>query len=73
MHTLWILKWDGNDSLGSKINGKAQVEAELGISMGETGEDWGTISIVYWWVVIKEKFVPRVLVSPFEMWEILMD
>ena len=34
MHTLWILKWGGNDSLGSKINRRAQLEAELGISMG---------------------------------------
>ena len=34
MHTLWILKRKGNDSLGSKINRRAQVEAELGISMG---------------------------------------
>ena len=42
MHTLWILKWEGNDSLGSKINRSAQAEAELGISTGgrmELGND----------------------------------
>ena len=37
MHTLWILKWEGNDSLGSKINRRDRVEAEIGISMGEAG------------------------------------
>ena len=58
MHKLWILKWGGNDSLGSKINRKAHVSAELGISTGETGDDWDTISIVYWRVMIKEKFRP---------------
>ena len=35
MHTLWISKWKGNDSLGSKINTRSQVEAELEISMGD--------------------------------------
>ena len=34
MHTMWILMRQGNDPLGSKINRRAQVEAELGISMG---------------------------------------
>ena len=72
MHTLWILKWARNDSLGSKINRRAHVEAELGISMGETGEDWQTTPIVQCWVMIKEKLVPHVLASPLEMWVILM-
>ena len=71
MHTMWILKRGGNDSLGSKINRRDQVEAEEGISMGEAGE-WQTISIVQRRVVIKEKFVPHVMAGPFEMWEILM-
>ena len=35
MHTMWILKWKGNDLLGSKINKRSQVAAELGISTGE--------------------------------------
>ena len=60
----------GNDSLGSKINRRAQVEAELGISMGEEGWGWKTTSIAQRRVVIKEKFAFHVLVSPFEMWEI---
>ena len=63
---------DRNDSLGSKINRRAQVEAGPVISMGEAGEGWGTISIVQWWVVIKENVAPHVMASPFEMWEILM-
>ena len=35
MHTMRVLKWKGNDSLGSKINKRSQVAAELGISTGE--------------------------------------
>ena len=65
MHTLWISKWKGNDSLGSKINMRSQVESELGISTGVAGAGggWGTISIAQWWVVIKGNFAPHVLVS----------
>ena len=71
MNTLWILKWKGNYSIGSKINRGSQVEAELRISMWVAGEDWETISIVHRWVAIKGKSAPRVMASPFEMWEIL--
>ena len=40
LHTLWIMKWKGNESQWSKINRRSQVEAELGISLGGTGGDW---------------------------------
>ena len=72
MYTLWILKWKGNDSMGSKIDRKSQVEAELEITLGETGWDCQTVSVAQWWVVIKEKFVTHVMVGPFAMWEIWM-
>ena len=53
--------------MGSNINRRSQVEAELEITLGETGEDWKTVSIVHWWVVIKEEFIAHVMVGPFEM------
>ena len=37
MYTLWILRWDGNDSMGSKLNSRSQVGAELEIPMGDRG------------------------------------
>ena len=70
MHTLWILKWRGNDFLWSKINKRSHVESELGISMVEAGGRQ-TIAISQRWGVIKENFAPHVLVIPFGMWEIL--
>ena len=73
VRTLWVLMWKGNDPLGSKINKRSQVEAELGISMGEAGEAWRTISIAQRWVAIKENLAPHVLVIPFGMWEILTE
>ena len=66
------MKWKGNESLGSKINRRDLVEAELGISLGEAGGDWETISIAQWWVAIKENSAPRALAIPFGMWGILM-
>ena len=40
--------------------------------MGDNGEDWKTISLAQWWVYLKGAFFQQVLVSPFEIWEILM-
>ena len=37
MHTLWILKWKGNDSFGSKTYTGNQVETELRISIWDSG------------------------------------
>ena len=67
-----ILKWKGNESTGSKINRRPQVEAQLGIPMGDKGEDWETMPIEEWWVAIKDQCVLHVLVSPIDIWEILM-
>ena len=72
MYTLWVLKWKGNDSMGSRISRKSQVEAELEIAIGETGWGWKTVWIVQRWVVIKEKFSTHVMVGPFGMRGILM-
>ena len=72
MHTLWVLKWEGHDSFGSKISSRNQVETELGISLGESGEGREDISIVLWWVMLKENSTPHLMVSQLEMWEILM-
>ena len=33
MYTLCVMKWKGTDSMGSKINRRSQVEAELDIPM----------------------------------------
>ena len=33
MYTLWIMRWEGNDFTGSKINRRPQVAAELDIPM----------------------------------------
>ena len=62
--------------MGSKINRKGLVEMELEMPLGEKGEDWKTrktISIARWWVMMKEHFLLHVLVSPIEIWEILME
>ena len=73
MHTLWIMRWKENDSMGSKINRSSLVEAGRDILMGDRGEEeWKTISIAQWWVVMKDKFLLRVLAIPIEIWEILM-
>ena len=72
-YTLWILKWKGNDPMGRKISRPSHVEEELGIPIGDKGEDWGTISIAERWVAIKDQFILHVLVSPIEIWEILME
>ena len=69
---LRILKWEGNDSMGRKTNRLSQVEAELGIPMGDKGEDWEAISIAERWVAINDQFALHVLVSPIEICEILM-
>ena len=37
-HTLRIRRWEGNDSIGSKINSRKQVETDLGKSLGGQGE-----------------------------------
>ena len=57
--------------MGSKINRMAHVEAELEISLGETGGDWETVSIVQRRAMINDKFATHVMVSPFRMWGIL--
>ena len=49
VHTLWIMKWKGNDSLWGKINRRAQVEAGTGISLGEAWGGWRSISIMQRW------------------------
>ena len=72
-YTLWIMRWEGNDSMGSKINRRSQVEAELEIPIGDKGEYWQTISNAQWRVVIKDQFILHVLVSPIEICEILME
>ena len=72
VYTLRILKMMGNDSMGSKINREGFVEMELEMPLGEKGEDWNTISIAHWWVMMKENFLLHVLVSPIEILEILM-
>ena len=71
--TLWILKWKGNDSMGSKIDRRSQVEEELGIPMGDKGEDWKTVPIAEWWMATKDQFILHVLVSPIEIWEVLTE
>ena len=72
VYTPWILKRMGDDSMGSKINREVLVEAELEMSMGKKGEEWETISIAQWWIVMKEHFLLHVFVSPIEILEILM-
>ena len=37
MYTLWIMRWKGNGPMGSKINRRSQVEAELDIPTGDRG------------------------------------
>ena len=56
----------------SKINRRSQVEAELEIPMGDKGEDWETISIAHWWIMMKDQFILHVMVIPVAIWEILM-
>ena len=34
MYTLWILRWEINESMGRKINRRSQVAAELEIPIG---------------------------------------
>ena len=50
----------------------SQVEAELEIPMGAKGEDWKTISIAHWWIMMKGQFILHVLVIPVAIWEILL-
>ena len=38
-----------------------------------SGEERVTISIVLWWVMLKENCAPHVMVSPFGMWGILTE
>ena len=37
IYTMWVMRRMRNDSMGSKINRRAQVEAELEITMGDKG------------------------------------
>ena len=69
-YTMWIMRWKGNDSMGSKINRRSQAAEEPEIPMGDKG-GWETIAISQWWMAIKDQFVFHVLVSPIEIWEIL--
>ena len=43
VHTSWIFKWHENESFGSKINSRRQVESECGIALGESGGMGNTI------------------------------
>ena len=71
MYTLLILRWGWNGFMGGKVNRKSQTESEMGISLGRKG-DWKTASIAQWRMATKEKFITHLLVSPFEVWGILM-
>ena len=48
------------------------MESECGIQMGDKGGDWETISIPQRWLYLQDAFFQHVLVSPYEIWDILM-
>ena len=37
------------------------------------GEDWRSLSVTDWYVEMKEGAIKHVIVSPFELYEMLMD
>ena len=48
------------------------MEIECGNAIGDGEKSGGAMSITSWWVYLDATFLKHVLVSPFEIWEILM-
>ena len=71
-HARMIVRNRGNDSNGSKINSRRWVASECGIQIWDNGDDWAKISISQWWLYLEGAFAKHVLVSPYEIYEILM-
>ena len=63
----------GNDTNGSRINSRKTSEFECATFTGEDGEDWKSLSSNERYLSITEGSMKHVLVSPFELFEILME
>ena len=61
-----------NDPNGSKINSRKWAGGECGVVMRNDGEDWKSIAVSTWWMSLEDSATRRVLVSPYEIFEILM-
>ena len=74
--TLMVMRNLGNGTDGRKIDSRKWVGGwggpECGIQIGENGEDWETISVILRCVSLEDAFLKNVLVSPYEILEILM-
>ena len=67
------LERSGNESDGIKINSRGTAEFLRDSSMGEKGEDWRSMAVADWLLEIKEGVMNHVPVSPYEVYEMLME
>ena len=62
-----------NDTYGRQINSRETEEEECGYMTGIYVEVWKSVRIDAWLLAPKEGISPHVLISPLEVYEILMD
>ena len=70
---LIILRDVGNDSNGRKINSRGTSEFGRESVMGAKGAKWKSTPLTDWFFAVKEGVMRHVLVSPYEVYEMLTE
>ena len=68
-----ILRDIGNDTHGRKTNSRRTPEGECGSATGDEGDRWKSPHIADCFLTMKERIVGYVMISPFEIYELLVE